>query len=419
MLPSVEQIATALGPIVKKGLPVYPEFADETLLGLPGVLNRSHDPDDRLSRVKALDELLREHLAQYPDDVRLEVAGILLGVKTGSRRQPIGERRKAAARCLGVGTEHVRTGIQPKVIKTLAWELHRDSQENALVPQRVAQTRGGGQAGAPFLLVQLPDEDSTQGVSFSARAGRAGKHLYRYVQHTILSIEAYEACSRCEVAANREDHEGLRIVPARRTVYSDESLWMFVHCMEYLREMKSDSAAREYLREHVSIQWWDLGFFPFDHVYGARLHQTLVEDESDSPRTFVELLSKDAEGAAIAEEWLAILTGQWQDRSRHSEADDLPLSMDRRGLLDDLLELCATLQHLFPEETLSTAEVSSQFRQAIVGLTTWGRADEGVMPITEQHRRGLELVKDALDNPPERYALRSREEKVAWPSSSR
>lgn len=192
---------------------------------------------------------------------------------------------------------------------------------------------------------------------------------------------------------------------------------MFVHCMKYLREMKADPAAREYLREHVSIDWWEVGFLILGQDVGARLQQTLAEDESDNPRTFVGLLSKDPDGAAISEEWLAVLTGHWLDRLRHPEADDFPLGVDRLGLLEDFLELCAALQHLFPEETLSTREAFSGYHGAVFGLAIWGRADEGVQ-FAEQHRKGVKLVKDALDNPPQRYASRSQEEKVIWASSS-
>ena len=245
---------------------------------------------------------------------------------------------------------------------------------------------------------------------------RAAGQLYRYAQQTSLCIEAYEACSRCEEAAEGDDHRVLRVVPARRTIYSDESLWMFVHCVEYLREMKTDPAARKYLREHVSIHWWETGFLTFGQEGGARLQQALAEDESDSPRAFVELLNRNPAGAAISEEWLAVLTGHWLDRSRHPEADDFPLRMDRCGLLDDLMELCVALQYLFPEETLSTGEAFLGYHAVVFGLATWGRADEGV-PFPEQHQKGIKLVRDALDNPPKRYASRSQEEKVVWSST--
>jgi len=412
VLPSVDQIAKALGPIVKTGLPVSPGFADEMLLGLPSVLIRSHDPDDRLSRIKALDELLREHLDRYPGDALREVARVLFGVTEGSRGQPIGVRRKVAATMLSVLPEHVRTGIQPKVLKALAWELHRDSQENAPLLDRLRQAPGGGRAVVPVRVIQLPDQDDTEDIALSARAGRAGRQLYRYAQNVLLIIDAYEACSRCEKRAE-SDHPGLRVVPARRTIYSDEALWMFAYSMKYLRELKSDPAARAYLREHVSIPWWELAFLRFGQEFGPRLEQTRANDDEDSPRSFMAKLGGDPEGAAIAEEWLAVLTGHWLDRSRHRESDDFPADLDRFGLREDLLEICAALQHAFPEDTLSTSDAFDQYHSGVFGLATWGRENEG-LSCGEMGRKGAELVSDALDNPPRRYAARSKEQPVVW-----
>ena len=66
--PAVEEIVKALRPILTTGVPVRPEFDNFVLLGLRGVVARSIDPVDRLSRVKALDGVIKNQLVYYPDD---------------------------------------------------------------------------------------------------------------------------------------------------------------------------------------------------------------------------------------------------------------------------------------------------------------------------------------------------------------
>ena len=95
--PPVEVVAKALRPIVTSGLPVSPDFSDETLLGLRGVVARSIDQSDRLNRVKALDQLIRKLLVYYPDDELGEAARILFGLAPGSRGNNLTTRRMKAA----------------------------------------------------------------------------------------------------------------------------------------------------------------------------------------------------------------------------------------------------------------------------------------------------------------------------------
>jgi hypothetical protein len=126
--PPVEDLAKALQPIARAGLPIDPDYGDPRLLGLRGVVARSIEPDDRLSRVKALDELIRRLLAHYPNDVLSEAARVLYGLTPGTRGLTITERRAQAARELGYDSEHFRKRIEPKISKQLAWQLHSDSQ---------------------------------------------------------------------------------------------------------------------------------------------------------------------------------------------------------------------------------------------------------------------------------------------------
>ncbi|WP_448810385.1 hypothetical protein [Agromyces bauzanensis] len=126
--PPVEDIARSLRRIATAGLPVAPNFDDETLLGLRGVVARSIQPDDRLSRIKALDDLLARLLVNYPDDALGESARILFALAPGSRGANLTTRREAAASAAGREADHFRKRVEPDIIAAVAWQLHRDSQ---------------------------------------------------------------------------------------------------------------------------------------------------------------------------------------------------------------------------------------------------------------------------------------------------
>lgn len=126
--PPVEELAEALQPLIASGLPVDTGLDDLRLLGLRGVVARSIDPDIRLSRIKALDDLLRRMLATYPDDVLAGAAQELFGIAPGSRGMTLTDRRDRAARAADRSPDHFRKHIEPKIIQRVAWLLHRDSQ---------------------------------------------------------------------------------------------------------------------------------------------------------------------------------------------------------------------------------------------------------------------------------------------------
>lgn len=127
--PDLDDLAEALRPIVRRGLPVTPATADDRLLALRGVWARSIDPDDRLYRVRGLDRLLREQLADYPDDEGLGVAArTLFGVAPGSRGASLTTRRQRIAEEQHYTADHVRKEVEPRIVQQVAWLLHLDSQ---------------------------------------------------------------------------------------------------------------------------------------------------------------------------------------------------------------------------------------------------------------------------------------------------
>lgn len=127
--PDVAELAAALKcHVLRDGLPLDPDLDDGRLLGLRGVVARSIDPSERLSRVKALDGLLQRLLAYFPDDVLSEAARVLFGMTPGTRGTTLTQRREQAARETGYEADHFRKRIEPKIVRQLAWQLHQDSQ---------------------------------------------------------------------------------------------------------------------------------------------------------------------------------------------------------------------------------------------------------------------------------------------------
>lgn len=121
-------LAVALRRLLKPGLPVLPELAEDVLLDLPGVRARSSDPADRLSRVAALDGLLRWLLARL-NDSSAEAARALFGLPPAAAGTTLTERREIAAAASGHEVHHFRKRLEPKILSLLGWALRKDSND--------------------------------------------------------------------------------------------------------------------------------------------------------------------------------------------------------------------------------------------------------------------------------------------------
>lgn len=160
--PDIDALSRALRPIATAGLPVSTDLDDETLLGLRGVVARSIDPTDRFGRIKALDDLLQRFLVFYPDDELGEPARILFGMASGTRGRTLTDRRQQAARQANYEADHFRKHIEPKIIKQLAWQLHRDSQ-NYIPRTRPAEVPVEASGDTPFIREgDISDKDAAE-----------------------------------------------------------------------------------------------------------------------------------------------------------------------------------------------------------------------------------------------------------------
>ncbi len=187
--PPVGAIAKALRPILTSGLPVSPDFRDEVLLGLRGVVARSIDPHDRLNRVKALDQLIRKLLDYYPDDELGEAARVLFGHATDSRGKNLTTRRIVAAKKAHYDVDHFRKYIEGKILKALAWLLHQDSQN--YIPRSRAVPPPLEASGDTPIITQ-GDISSKEAAEHQELLSRVWAHVYA-LRAEILRVERLKA----------------------------------------------------------------------------------------------------------------------------------------------------------------------------------------------------------------------------------
>lgn len=121
-----EAIAVELRRIAKQGLPIdLPRFGT-VLPNLRSVLARSVHPDDLVSRLDALNQLLVRFLGEAGGDARGEAIRIVFAVAKNTRGTSLMQRRANAAAVLGYDPDHFRKNIEPKLIGDLAVTVHRD-----------------------------------------------------------------------------------------------------------------------------------------------------------------------------------------------------------------------------------------------------------------------------------------------------
>lgn len=111
---------------LKPGLPLSEATAGDLLPNLRNVVARSIHPDDLLSRVDALNQLLVRLIADLPDDELRQAAQILFGIAKGWRGAKLTSRFENCSELLGYDQDHFRKRVVPKVVELVAVELHRD-----------------------------------------------------------------------------------------------------------------------------------------------------------------------------------------------------------------------------------------------------------------------------------------------------
>jgi hypothetical protein len=219
--PDVSVLELALKPIVREGLPVSAKLDDAALLGLRGVVARSIAPQERLSRVKALDDLLHRLLVHYPDDVLSEAARVIFGLTPGTRGKSLTDRRAQAASEIGYDADHFRKRIEPKILHQVAWQLHSDSQN--YIP-RTSETPPPLEISGDTPYIAMGDIASKEKAEREEALSRIWAHVYQ-LRANILRVERLKHWPYDETEPDLSKREYDKAVAARdRSVSSVQTL---------------------------------------------------------------------------------------------------------------------------------------------------------------------------------------------------
>ena len=122
---------------------------------LGAIQERASNPDERGSRLKALDSLLRWQVARLETVELRPAAALLFGISTEAAGSTLMRRRTMAAAASGYEVNHFRKRIEPQMISTLAWQLRKLSDEHpqtfATAP-RLSGARGKTQPPPPDMF---------------------------------------------------------------------------------------------------------------------------------------------------------------------------------------------------------------------------------------------------------------------------
>ena len=103
---SPDDITVELKRIVRKGLPIDLPRAGMVLPNLRSVVARSIHPDDLVSRLDALNQLLVRFLADLGDDETGHAMRVLFAIAKGSKGTNLMQRRAGAAAAIGKDPDH-------------------------------------------------------------------------------------------------------------------------------------------------------------------------------------------------------------------------------------------------------------------------------------------------------------------------
>ncbi len=120
------ELTAGLMPLLVKGLPAAEAAAGEILPNLRSVYARAIVPQERTSRVAALNELLPRVIATLADPIYREAVQVLFGLAPGTRERSHTVRRRQAAKLLGYSFDHFRSSKEGELVEAVAVLLHSD-----------------------------------------------------------------------------------------------------------------------------------------------------------------------------------------------------------------------------------------------------------------------------------------------------
>lgn len=122
-----EVLRTELRRLLRAGFPITDTSAGDVLPEQRVVIAHAQHPDERASRIAALDRVIRQLLTGLGRSPRSQAARVLFGAARGTRGTTLSFRRLEAAHLLERHEDHVRKHIEPKILDELAFALHQEN----------------------------------------------------------------------------------------------------------------------------------------------------------------------------------------------------------------------------------------------------------------------------------------------------
>ncbi|PWW53672.1 hypothetical protein [Actinokineospora spheciospongiae] len=263
--PALEKLAADLRDLVVGGLPATEETASVNLIGLRGVWARAVDAEDMTSRVKALNQLLKQEIERIPADTKGRDwslgAKIIFGLAAGSRRANMTDRRDEAARTIGYNEAYFRTDIVPKILKQLARQLREDSL-NYVPRNREVPPRQEISGDTPSISEK--DISSRDRILHEERISRLWEYVYG-LRAEMLAIQRHKTWPENEY--NAEKLEEARMA----------ALWQLARTMNGIQDYISEYGERILMGEAeytaarlIALAGWK-GELPAELAYKLRL----------------------------------------------------------------------------------------------------------------------------------------------------
>lgn len=121
---SLEELADALLPILRQGLPVTPETAGEHLPYFPLVLAHAKGTD-HLARVIGLDVVVTAIVKEWPDTAGGAALRVLFALSPTQRGWSLARRQAEAAELTRYSQDHFRKHVQRRLLLDVAYEFAR------------------------------------------------------------------------------------------------------------------------------------------------------------------------------------------------------------------------------------------------------------------------------------------------------
>lgn len=122
-----EDLREELKKLLRAGFPLTDSSVGDLLTEQRVVIAHAQHPDERASRIAALDRVLRQLLAGFGRSPRGQAARVLFGAARGTRGTTLTFRRLEAAGVLERHEDHLRKHLEPKILDDLAFAFHQEN----------------------------------------------------------------------------------------------------------------------------------------------------------------------------------------------------------------------------------------------------------------------------------------------------